>query len=500
MPFDHAPSSANGGGPSAMGKAATPQPSSLPGSPHNELAPRLIAELHAIVGRDAVLTSREDRLAYEVDGTWVERAPLCVILPDTAQQVARVVKVAARESIPITPRGSSSGLSGGSLPALGGIALSMVRMCRILEIDRVDQVAVVEPGVITGELQREVERQGLFYPPDPSSLGVSAIGGNIAENSGGARCLKYGVTGDYVMALQVVLPDGEIIRTGGRMVKNVTGYNLRSLFVGSEGTLGVVTEATLRLLSKPRYTLTLSAHFSDVSAAGIATTQILATGILPTSIELMDQLTIGCVEEAFHYGLPLESAAMLLISVDGNHLATLREDLEAVAAICRAEGATTVRVAADDAEAGRLWRARRSIAPALARRRPNKLGEDISVPRSKIPAMIQAIREIALQYQLMIPVYGHAGDGNLHPNILCDRRDADEMGRVRAAAEAIFVQAISLGGTLSGEHGIGLLKKEFMESDLGARQIALMRTIKDAIDPQGIMNPGKIFPSGTSDW
>lgn len=465
-----------------------------------ELPGRLVVELGAIVGRAAVLTAIEDRLAYEIDGTWVERAPLAVVLPATTLQVAQIVKIAAREGLAITPRGSSSGLSGGSLPAHGGLAIGMTRMHRIIEIAAADQVAVVEPGVITGELQAAVERVGLFYPPDPSSLSVSAIGGNIAENAGGARCLKYGVTGDYVMALEVVLPDGEVIRTGGRTVKNVTGYNLRALFVGSEGTLGIVTEATLRLLPKPRHTLTAAAHFADIAAAAQTTTNILAAGILPTSVELMDRLTIACVEELLHAGLPLDCDAMLLIAVDGNHLEGVRADLEEVAAVCRQAGAAQVQVAATADQAALLWRARRSIAPALARRRPNKLGEDIAIPRSQIPAMVRAVRAIAAEHHLQIPLYGHAGDGNLHPNILCDRRDAEEMARVRLAAAAIFDAALALGGTLSGEHGIGLLKKEFLERDLGARQIAAMRAIKDALDPQGIMNPGKIFPTGISDW
>jgi glycolate oxidase len=461
---------------------------------------RIIAELRAICGAGNVLVELADRLAYSIDGTWVEKVPQVIVLPATANEVAKIVTVAAREGIAITPRGSSSGLSGGSLPGNGGIALSMARMRRIIEISRDDQVAVVEPGVITGDLQRAVEAENLFYPPDPSSLSVSAIGGNIAENAGGARCLKYGVTGDYVAALQVVLPDGAVIHTGGRMVKNVTGYNLRALFVGSEGTLGVVTEATLRLLPKPRHHLTMVVHFAELAAAARATTQIMLAGILPTSIELMDHTTLACVESMLQMGLPQDIEALLLIAVDGNHLDALHADLAAITEVCQAAGAHFTQTAATEAETAQLWRARRSVNPALARRRPNKLGEDISVPRSQIPAMVQAIRAIANQFALLIPVYGHAGDGNLHPNILCDRRDAGEMTRVRLAAAAIFRSAVALGGTLSGEHGIGLLKREFLELDLGSRQIAAMRAIKDALDPQGTLNPGKIFPTGSDEW
>ena len=464
------------------------------------LAPHLVAELRTVVGDEHVLVALEDRLAYSIDGTWVERMPQVVVLPATAAQVAAIVTIAAREGVAITPRGASSGLSGGSLPSGGGIAMSMARMRRIIEISQADQVAVVEPGVITGDLQRAVEAVGLFYPPDPSSLSVSAIGGNIAENAGGARCLKYGVTGDYVSALQVVLPSGKIIRTGGRMVKNVTGYNLRALFVGSEGTLGIVTEATLRLLPKPRHTLTMVAHFMQIEDAAHATTAMLMSGVLPTSVEIMDRVTIACVEALVHLGLPQDIDALLLVSADGNHLDGVQADLALLGTICQDAGATTVQVAASEEASAQLWYARRSIAPALARRRPNKLGEDISVPRSQIPAMVRAIRAIAATHDLLIPIYGHAGDGNLHPNILCDRRDPAEMARVRLAAGDIFDAAVALGGTLSGEHGIGLLKKEFLERDLGAEQIAVMRAIKAAIDPQGTLNPGKIFPDGVADW
>jgi glycolate oxidase len=464
------------------------------------LPARIIAELRSAVGHEHVLVEREDLLAYSLDGTWVERTPQVVVQPGTAAQVATVVQIAARERLPITPRGSASGLSGGALPAPDGISLSLTRMRRIVEIAREDLVAVVEPGVINGELQRAVERVGLFYPPDPSSLSVSAIGGNIAENAGGARCLKYGVTGDYVMALQVVLPSGKTIRTGGRTAKNVTGYNLRALFVGSEGTLGVVTEATLRLLPKPRFALTAVATFADVEDAARATSAIFGSGLLPTSIELMDRTTIDCVETMQPMGLPADCEALLLIAADGNHLEAVRADLEAAAHVCRDQGAASVVVAGTAEESDRLWRARRMVAPALARRRPHRLGEDVAVPRSAIPAMVRAVRQIAAEHDLLIPVYGHAGDGNLHPSILCDRSDPDEMQRVHAAAAAIFAEAIRLGGTLSGEHGIGLLKKEFLEQDLGPVQMAAMRAIKDALDPLGIMNPGKIFPTGTSDW
>ncbi len=449
------------------------------------LRPRIIQELQRIVGVDNMLTEEADLIAYSIDGTWIEQRPLAVVLPTTAEQVSAILRLANHERIVVAPRGSASGLSGGSVPLAGGIALALTRMNRILEIDTTNLVAVVEPGVITATLQAEVEQRGLFYPPDPSSLKVSAIGGNIAENAGGARCLKYGVTSDYVMGLQVVLPSGEIIRSGGRMVKNVTGYNLRQLFTGAEGTLGVITEATLKLLPLPKYRLTALATFDLLEDA---------------SVELMDQITVQCVEDLLHLGLPVDAEALLLFACDGNYEQVVHGELAAITSICTNHRARAIRQAQSDQESEQLWQARRSISPALARRKPNKLGEDISVPRSAVPTMIRQVRSIAAKYDLLIPVFGHAGDGNLHPNILCNRRDPEEMQRVREAAAEIFSAAIACGGTLSGEHGIGLLKKEFMEQDLGHEAVEAMKKIKLALDPNNILNPGKIFPTGKSAW
>jgi glycolate oxidase len=452
------------------------------------------------VGAEHVLSDEADLIAYSIDGTWIERRPLAVVLPASATEVSAVLKLANRERIVVAPRGSASGLSGGALPLGGGIALALTRMNRILEIDRVNLLAVVEPGVITARLQAEVEKLGLFYPPDPSSLSVSAIGGNVAENAGGARCLKYGVTADYVMGLQVVLPTGEIIRTGGRMVKNVTGYNLRQLFTGAEGTLGVITEVTLKLLPLPKFRLTALAVFPRLEDAAETVSEIMSAGLLPASIELMDQITVQCVEELLHTGLPTDAEALLLLAFDGNYEQIVANELAAASEICTRRGARSLQSARTPEESARLWQARRSISPALARKSPNKLGEDISVPRSAVPEIIRRIRTIAMQYELTIPVFGHAGDGNLHPNILCDRNNPEEMQRVRGAAAAIFEAAIACGGTLSGEHGIGLLKKEFMEQDLGHEAIEAMKKIKLALDPHNLLNPGKIFPSGHSEW
>ncbi|HET9920770.1 MAG TPA: FAD-linked oxidase C-terminal domain-containing protein [Ktedonobacteraceae bacterium] len=464
------------------------------------LQPQVLSELQTIVGSENVLSEEADLIAYSIDGTWIERRPLAVVLPASAEEVSAILRIANREHIVVAPRGSASGLSGGSVPLGGGIALSMTRMNHILEIDRINHVAVVEPGVITATLQATVEKLGLFYPPDPSSLKVSAIGGNVAENAGGARCLKYGVTADYVMGLQVVLPTGEIIRVGGRVVKNVTGYNLRQLFTGAEGTLGVITEVTLKLLPLPKYRLTALAEFERLDDAAATVTAVTSAGILPASIELMDQLTIQCVEDLLQIGLPIDAEALLLFSFDGNYEQVVQGELEAASTICTEHGARKVQTATTAGESEQLWQARRSVSPALARRKPNKLGEDISVPRSAVPQIIRQVRAIATKYDLLIPVFGHAGDGNLHPNILCNRRDAGEMQRVRAAAAEIFAAAVACGGTLSGEHGIGLLKKEFMEEDLGHDTVEAMKKIKLALDPNNILNPGKIFPTGHSEW
>ena len=458
-----------------------------------DIAPDVVAALRdAVPG--GVLTAAEDLIAYGFDGTFYDRTPPLVVLPATTAQVSAVHRIATERRIALTPRAMGSGLSGGAVPLAGSIVLGVARMDRILEIDPVDRVAVVEAGVINARLQREVERLGLFYPPDPSSLKQSAIGGNVAENAGGARCLKYGVTGDYVLALEIVLPDGTVIRTGGRTVKNVTGYDLRRLFTGAEGTLGTITEITLRLLSKPKFARAALAVFDRIDDAAETATAVMAGGVLPSAIELLDRLTMRCVEANDPIGLPVDADAILIFGVDGNHESGLAEDLATIERIARAHGAREVKVARSDAEAERLWTARRSISPALARRRPNKFSEDVCVPPRAIVSLVRTVRAIAAEYRLEIPLFGHIGDGNLHPNILCDKTDREEMARVTGAARAIFEATVELGGTLSGEHGIGLLKKQFMELDLGPDALAVMRKIKDAIDPLGIMNPGKVFP------
>jgi glycolate oxidase len=389
----------------------------------------------------------------------------------------------------------ASGLAGGSLPARGGIALSLTRMDRILEIDEENMTVAVEAGVVIADLEKEVGKMGLFYPPDPSSNRQSTIGGNVACNAGGPRCLKYGVTGDYVLGLTVVLASGEVLRTGGKPIKNVVGYDLTSLFVGSEGTLGIVTEVLLRLIAKPLFVRTARAEFASLDDAARIVNAILTAGIVPAALELMDETAIVCIEEAMGLGLPLDVEAMLIIECDGMEESQVLAEIEQIAEICRATGARDVEIARTEKERAALWSARRSISPSLARRAPNKLGEDISVPRSAIPEAVAAIKEISRQRGVPIAIFGHAGDGNLHPNILFDKRDPAQMEKMKAAAGDIFATSVRLGGTLSGEHGVGSLKLPFLDQDLGPLYIEVMDKIKQALDPKTILNPGKVVPT-----
>jgi glycolate oxidase len=449
------------------------------------------AALRQALAPDRVLTSPEDMLVYSYDGTWVVGRPEIVVTPLDTQEVAKVVRIAGDEGIPIVPRGAASGLAGGAVPLFGGIVVNLTRMNRILDIDKVNMTVITQPGVVTATLQAAVEREGLFYPPDPASLRQSTIGGNVATSAGGPRCLKYGVTRDYVLGLEAVLPSGEIVRTGALTAKNVTGYDLTHLFVGSEGTLGIVTEATLRLIPQPRARRTVMADFADVSSAANSVTDVLNAGIVPCAMELMDNTTVSIVEEYIHAGLNTEAGALLLIEVDGEEEVVPRQ-AEEIATIC-GNRATSVRQARDQKEADTFWNARRVVAAAFGKLRPNRLGEDIAVPRSKIPEAIERIRDIGIEHDLTIAIFGHAGDGNLHPNILVDLRNEDETRRTLAAAEEIFKVAMQLGGVLSGEHGIGVLKRDYLADNLHPQALAMMRAIKKTIDPKNIMNPGKVL-------
>jgi glycolate oxidase len=457
----------------------------------SEKARRRLAQL---LGAEGMLTSAEDLQAYAYDGTFLEHRPSIVLLPRTTAEVRAILELAASERVPVVTRGAGTGLAGGSVPAAAGIVLSLTRMNQILELDQVNMVARVQPGVVTADLHAAALQLGLYYPPDPASQRQSTIGGNVAMCAGGPHGLKYGVTKDYVLGLEAVTADGRVMRTGGKMIKNVTGYNLTQLLVGSEGTLAVITEVIIRLIPKPRATRTAMAVFPRIDDASRMITAILNAGVVPATIEIMDQDSIRCVEEWLHAGLPIDAEAILLIEVDGEP-AALEVELHDVDRLCREGGALEVRVAANQDESAKLWEARRAVSASMARIRPTKLGEDISVPRSAIPDALRAIRAVARKYGLLIPVYGHISDGNLHPNILFDRHDDEEVQRVNKAAAEIFAAAVRLGGTLTGEHGIGSLKKEFLALALDPVELEMMRLVKQAFDPLGILNPGKVFPA-----
>jgi glycolate oxidase len=459
---------------------------------------RVLHELRGIVGTRWVGNEPEDLICYGFDATFRENLPDVVVSPATTEEVSQVMQVACRGEIPVVARGLGSGLAGGAIPIKGGIVLNMTRMNRIVEIDRVNMVAVVQAGVVTSDLQAEVAKQGLYYPPDPSSQRHSSIGGNIACNAGGPHCLKYGVTADYVMGLEVVLADGRVLRTGGKTIKHAVGYRLSQLFIGSEGTLGIITEAALKLIPPPKSTCTAMAAFPKLIDASVAVTRILEAGIVPVAMEIMDDTTIATVVAYKKMDLPLDVEAILVIETDGDPELAQR-DIEEIGHICWRNGAREVRVASDPNEGAELMAARKSVSPSLARRRPNKLGEDITVPRSAIPEAVARIKEVSRQYNLPIPIFGHIGDGNLHPNILFDRRDAEEFARVEKAAESLFQIAMALGGVLSGEHGVGLLKRDYAEQNLGPVAVEVMRSLKRILDPKGILNPGKVLPEGVGE-
>lgn len=454
----------------------------------------LVTNLGKIIGRDGVLNSPEDLAVYSYDASFQEGLPDIVVLPRTTEQASQVVTLAARERIPVTTRGLGSGMAGGSVPSQGGIVLALTRMNHILEIDQVNATAHVEAGVVTADLQTAVEKLGLFYPPDPSSIKESTIGGNIACNAGGPRCLKYGVTGNYVLGLTAVLADGRIVRTGNKCIKDVVGYDLTALLTGSEGTLAIITKALLRLTARPKFVRTALVEFPSLDDSARTVNAVLRAGLLPASIELMDETSIACVEEALHLGLPLDVEAILIIESDGSDEQFVVKEMEAVAHICRENGARMIRLAKDESERAAIWEGRRSVTAALGRKAPSKLGEDITVPRSAIPEAIRRLKTISAKYGLPIVVFGHAGDGNLHPNILFDKRDPDQWQKIPEMVTEEFALALELGGTLSGEHGVGSLKRPYLQQALGPLSIEIQKRIKAALDPFNILNPGKIFP------
>lgn len=454
----------------------------------------IIEKLIGVIGdASRVLTKVEDLYSYAFDGSFGIYKPDIVCQPKATDEVVGIVKIAAKYTIPVVARGTGTSLSGGPLPVKGGIVLDFSLWNTKLEIDTDDLVVVVSPGVITSTINDKAGEYGLMYPPDPSSAHVATIGGNLAENAGGPRGLKYGVTKDYVLGLEIVTAAGKVVRTGGRTIKNVTGYDLTKLIVGSEGTLCIITEATLRLIPKPLATKTAMVLFDDLVDSGRAISKVLSSGIMPSKMEIMDQHCIIAVERYASLGLPIDAEAILLIELDGHPIA-IEEEMKRVEEACLSVNARRVQIAQNAEEENQLWQARKLVSPAIVSIKPTKISEDATVPRSKIPEMFQRLKEIREKYDVHLVVFGHAGDGNLHPNIVADARDEEEMRRVEKAVEEIFEVAIELGGTLSGEHGIGLMKSPFMEMELGEDGLHLMKVIKEAWDPQNILNPGKIFP------
>lgn len=456
---------------------------------------KVVTELRRIVGECNVLTQQEDLIPYSFDGTAaLQQLPGCVAFATTTEQVAGMLALANETRTPVVTRGSGTGLSGGSLPVPSCIVLCLVKMDRILELDRANLTLLVEPGATTQAVSDAAAQAALFYPPDPGSMKISTIGGNVAENSGGLRGLKYGITRNYVMGLEVVLPNGEVLWTGNKCVKDVAGYSLKDLFIGSEGTLGVITKILLKLIPKPAAKKTMVASFGQMDQAAQAVSEIIAAQIIPCTLEFLDRTTIRCIEDFAKVGLPLDCEALLLMETDG-HPAAVAEEAARMADIARQNGARQVRVARDDSEATKLAAARRSAFSALARVAPTTILEDATVPRSELARMIRFVAAVAERYRLRIGTFGHMGDGNLHPTFLTDERNKEEMERVEKAFKEIFDEAIRLGGTITGEHGVGVAKKSFLPVFAGDAQMRVMRELRHALDANGILNPGKMFDS-----
>lgn len=451
----------------------------------------VIHKLESIVGKNYVITEPEELLCYGYDATpGFTHMPEVIVRPGSTQEVSQVMALAYQEGIPVYTRGSGTNLSAGTVPMQGGIVLSTSRLNRILEVDLENRVAVVEPGVIVQELNVAVEKHGLIYPPDPGTVTTATIGGTVAENSGGLRGLKYGVTKHYVQGLEVVLADGRIVQYGGKAMQ-APGYDMVMLFVGSEGTLGIITKVIVRLVPAPQSKKSMVAVFPDLNGAGKAVADIIAAKIIPATLEILDNYTIRTVESFSHLGLPVDAEAIILAEVDGDP-DTVEQDGAKMAKILEANGAK-VQVAKTAQERDQVWAARRAALPALAKLRPTTFCEDATVPRSMVPDMVRAITETAERYHVQIGTFGHAGDGNLHPTIVADLRIKEEMDRVWKAMDDIFAKALELGGTLSGEHGIGLGKLKYMPSQFGPVGMEMLRAVKRALDAKGILNPGKLY-------
>jgi len=452
-----------------------------------------ITEIAAIVGASNCTTRREDLHCYSYDGTAKPYLPAVVVFPENTGEVSRIMKLASTYGVPVTPRGAGTGMTGGVVPLQGGVVMPLTRMNRIIEIDTDNHIAVVEPGVVTGDLQKAVRHHGFFYPPDPASLKYCTIGGNAAECAGGPSAVKYGVTKDYIIGLEVVLPSGEIITTGARTEKSVTGYDLNRLFIGSEGTLGIITRLILRLLPLPPHKETFLLTSTSLKRATEMVSEILSASIKPCTLEYMDKTTIGVVSGFMENPPPKGTEALLIVEIDGEK-PIVAEQAERLRALLEDQPEFTVRQAGNAREIDEIWQARRAISPSVLKLRPNKISEDVAVPRSRIPELVAFTEALSKELNLLILTFGHAGDGNIHVNIMLDRSVAEEAEHGIMAKDRLFREAIRLGGTLSGEHGIGFSKAPYMGYELNEATLSVMKQIKSLFDPKNILNPGKIFP------
>ena len=457
------------------------------------LKPAIVRQLENIVGKAAVLTAKEDLATYSYDGTttW-SHPPDVVVLPTTTGQISEILKLANENLIPVTPRGSGTNISGGSVPVKGGIVVCTTKMNRVLDVNKANLTATVEPGVVLQDFNIQLAKENLFYPPDPQSFLSCTIGGTVAENSGGPLCIKYGVTKQYVLGLEVVLPDGYVMSIGGSTVKNRTGYDLVPLFTGSEGTLGIITKITLRLIPKPAARRTIMAIFDDMTRAGAVVSEILAEGIVPAKVEFVDNFVIRRIEEKMQIGLPVDAKTMLLIDSDGS-VAAVESEAEQILELLAKGGATIARLAKDEAEAATYWKARSAGFAAIYGAARTVVAEDVTVPRDRLSEFIVKLDEISKKSGFQIVLIGHAGDGNIHPSVFTNSREKEDLDRLQDTLTAIFEAALDLGGTLSGEHGIGLEKKRLLSKALDPMAISFMKKIKSIFDPNNIMNPDKIW-------
>jgi glycolate oxidase len=452
----------------------------------------ILREIVDTVGHEHLITDRARMAEYASDATKLEFMPDAVIFPGKTEEISKILRLASKRGFPVIPRGAGSGMSGGALPVCGGLVMVMSRFDRILTIDQENLIAKVEPGVVTADFQREVEAVELFYPPDPASLKISTIGGNVAECAGGLRAVKYGVTRDYVLGLTVVIPTGEIINTGVETMKGVAGYDLTRLIIGSEGTLAVITGITLRLVPRPAARKTMVATFPDISSAVKTVAGIIRNKIVPTILEFMDRLCLDCVREDMGLSIPQRAGAMLLIEVDGDRILVEKDALD-IMELCGRGGALSFEAASSAEEADRLWEARRNVSPSLYKLRPHKINEDVVVPRSRLAELAAYLEQLGGEYGIPIAAFGHAGDGNIHVNMMLDKGNPKEEKNAKILVTSLFRKVIEMGGTISGEHGIGITKAPYLGMEIPHAGLQLMSRIKRAFDPRGILNPGKIF-------